>query len=143
MGLTLSLRPVAWLGSTITGRWVNCFTTGTAVRSSVFRVYVSNVRMPRSQRITFSFPSDRMYSAAISHSSIVEDIPRFKSTGFPIRPTHLSSSKFCIFLAPTCTTSTYFITRSAWLGETISVTTPNPVSSLTSARIFRPSSPKP
>ena len=36
---------------------------GTAERSSVLRVYFSKVRMPRSQRMTFSLPPAMMYSA--------------------------------------------------------------------------------
>ena len=52
MGLTLARRPVPWLGSTMIGRWLSFFTTGMAERSSVLRVEVSKVRIPRSQRIT-------------------------------------------------------------------------------------------
>ena len=39
--------------------------------------------MPRSQSITASLPSLRMYSAAIRSSSSVADSPRFRSTGLP------------------------------------------------------------
>ena len=39
-------RPVAWLGSTMIGRWLSPLTLGTIDRSSVFRVESSNVRMP-------------------------------------------------------------------------------------------------
>ena len=143
MGLTFSRIPVAWLGSMMIGRCVKALTTGTAVRSSVLRVYPSKVRIPRSHKMTWSFPSDKMYSADINHSSMVAASPRLRSTGLPIRPTLLSSSKFCIFRAPICTTSTYLTIRSAWLGEVISVTIPNPVSARTSARILSPSSPRP
>ena len=59
-GSTRRRSPVAWLGSTITGRWVWSFSHGTAERSSVKRVAVSNVRMPRSHSITRSLPSLRM-----------------------------------------------------------------------------------
>ena len=59
----------------MTGRCVRSRSTGTADRSSVLRVALSNVRMPRSQRITWPFPCARMYSAAASHSSIVLDGP--------------------------------------------------------------------
>ena len=38
MGPTSVLRPVAWLGSTMTGRCVSSRSTGTAERSSVLRV---------------------------------------------------------------------------------------------------------
>src|SRR5690606_5750714 len=40
-GKTRSLRPAAWLGSTITGRWLKPLTRGTALISSIFRVAVS------------------------------------------------------------------------------------------------------
>src|ERR1039458_3287658 len=66
---TQSARPAAWLGSTITGSGVRSRSTGTAETSRVFRVAVSKVRMPRSQRMTWGLPSARMYSAAASHSS--------------------------------------------------------------------------
>ncbi len=36
-GSTRSRRPAAWLGSTITGRWLSSLSTGTAIRSSVKR----------------------------------------------------------------------------------------------------------
>ncbi len=55
----------------MTGRWVRWWRSGTAARSIVLRVYVSNVRMPRSHRMTFGLPLLTMYSAAISHSSMV------------------------------------------------------------------------
>jgi len=38
MGLTFSRMPVAWLGSTMMGRWVIFLRTGMADRSSVLRV---------------------------------------------------------------------------------------------------------
>ena len=47
-----SRTPDAWLGSTMTGRWLFCLITATAEMSSVLRVAFSNVRMPRSQRMT-------------------------------------------------------------------------------------------
>ena len=50
---TCARIPMPCDGSTITGRWVSAFSTGTAFRSSVFRVIVSNVRMPRSQSTTW------------------------------------------------------------------------------------------
>ena len=60
--------------------------------SSVKRYAVSKVRIPRSHRITFGLPSLRMYSAAISSSSSVEDRPRLISVGLPERPISLSSA---------------------------------------------------
>ena len=38
MGFTYRAAPVAWLGSTTTGRWLSSCSTATAERSSVFRV---------------------------------------------------------------------------------------------------------
>ena len=49
--------------------------------SRVKRVAVSNVRMPRSHRMTFSLPSIVMYSLAWSHSSMVAAMPRLNRTG--------------------------------------------------------------
>ncbi|MNU06048.1 hypothetical protein D3C72_2510920 [compost metagenome] len=40
-GTRISLRPVEWVTSTSTGRWVSCFRIGTAEMSSVFRVHFS------------------------------------------------------------------------------------------------------
>ena len=91
-GSTSERRPAAWLGSTITGRCESSLSTGTAVRSSVKRYAVSNVRIPRSHSSTFGLPSLRMYSAAISSSSSVADSPRLSSTGMPVRPTSASSA---------------------------------------------------
>ena len=85
-GLTSQRLPVACDGSTTTGRWVRWCTTGTAVRSSVLRAYVSNVRMPRSHMMMFGLPAEAMYSAAISHSSIVAPKPRLSITGRPGAP---------------------------------------------------------
>ena len=65
------------------GRTLSFFTTGTAVMSSVKRVDVSNVRIPRSQRMTFVLPCIVMYSLAASHSSIVAAMPRLNSTALP------------------------------------------------------------
>ena len=38
IGATLSRRPVPWLGSAMTGRWLSLWTTGIAEMSMVFRV---------------------------------------------------------------------------------------------------------
>ena len=62
------------------GRFDSFLTTGTAEMSSVKRVAVSNVRMPRSHRMTFGL-CIVMYSLAASHSSMVAAMPRLKSTG--------------------------------------------------------------
>src|SRR5262249_40222238 len=61
-------RPVAWLGSTMIGKWLRPLTFGTIDRSSVFRVESSNVRTPRSQRITWRLPCASTYSADISRT---------------------------------------------------------------------------
>ena len=98
---TRSPLPVAWLGSMTIGRCEYFFTSGITLTSRVFRVYFSNVRIHLSQRMTFGFPDATMYSADISHSSIVEAIPRFKRIGFVVLcPTAFRSSKFCMFRAP-------------------------------------------
>src|SRR3569832_3035889 len=47
-----------------------------------------------------------MYSAAMSHSEMVADIPRFKITGFCTRPTSFRRSKFCMLRVPIWITST-------------------------------------
>src|SRR5260370_473826 len=104
--------PVAWLGSRITGRCVNSFSAGIAAMSQVFRVTVSNVRIPRSHKITSAFPCAVMYSADIRSSFTVLLSPRFNSTGRPHFPSAFSSMKFCMFRAPTCITSAYFATKS-------------------------------
>jgi hypothetical protein len=59
--------------------------TGTAVKSSVLRVNRSKVRIPRSHKTTWSFPSDRMYSADINHfdsprQGTVSDSPTHQAT---------------------------------------------------------------
>ena len=92
--------PVPCDGSTTTGRWVISRSTGTAERSSVLRVARSNVRMPRSHRITLALPADRTYSAAISHSSIVAPKPRLSSTGVRPWPAARSSVKLCMLRLP-------------------------------------------
>ena len=51
-GVTALATPVPCDGSTTMGRWVMARKSGNTPRSSVLRVMVSNVRMPRSQRIT-------------------------------------------------------------------------------------------
>src|SRR5689334_24163359 len=52
IGRTLSRRPVPCDGSAMIGRCDRDFTIGIAEISIVFRVYVSNVRMPRSHSMT-------------------------------------------------------------------------------------------
>src|SRR5213594_4081996 len=81
IGATRFHLPVAWLGSTITGKWDNSFRVGTAAKSRVLRYCVSKVLMPRSQSITLRFPLDMMYSADKRNSFTVADSPRFSSTG--------------------------------------------------------------
>jgi hypothetical protein len=88
------------------------FTFGTADRSSMFRVDSSKLRTPRSQRMTRRFPCDRTYSADIKRSLTVALMPRFSKTGVRVRPTSLSRSKFCMFLAPTWKMSVYCSTMS-------------------------------
>src|SRR5215217_4490719 len=94
----------AWDGSTITGRSVSLFATMTAERSSVKRVLVSNVRIPRSQRTTLSPPALVMYSAARSHSSTVAEKPLLRSTPWSVpaiaAPTLFKRAKFAMLRAP-------------------------------------------
>src|SRR4029079_4046313 len=84
IGATMSRRPAPWLGSAMIGRWLSFLTTGIAEMSKVLRVAVSNVRMPRSQRITSPLPPLSPYSADSSHSSIVAEMPRLSSTGLRV-----------------------------------------------------------
>src|SRR5215472_14182250 len=86
--------PVAWLGSRITGKCVSSFRTGIAEMSQVLRVAVSNVRMPRSHRITSGLPCAVMYSALIRSSLMLLLRPRFSSTGLP----HVSVSRHKLHL---------------------------------------------
>ena len=67
----------------------------------MLRVAVSKVRMPRSHRTTSRLPRWAMYSAAISHSSIVAVMPRLSSTGLPDSPTAWSSPKLAMLRVPT------------------------------------------
>ena len=113
-----------------------------ADKSNVFRVAFSNVRIPRSQSITLLFPPAMMYSALISNSSRVLDSPRLSRIGLSQRPSSLSNSKFCIFLAPTCITSTSLnISRCAAL--MISVTIGSSVSRFAARRSSSPSARSP
>ena len=65
--------------------------TGTAWMSIVLRVAVSNVRMPRSHRITFGLPWETMYSADSSSSFSVVLKPRLSKIGRCTRPTSFSN----------------------------------------------------
>ena len=142
-GTTRSRRPPACDGSTMIGRWLIACTTGTAEMSRVLRVLGSKVRMPRSQRTTSRLPRWATYSAAISHSSMVEVIPRLSSTGLPHSPTACSSPKLAMLRVPICSMSACSATTSTSRASTISVTTGSPVTSRTSARISRPFTPRP
>src|SRR3989338_5898261 len=143
IGPTYSQLPVPWLGSTMTGRWDRFLITGTALRSSVKRVWSSNVRMPRSQRMTLKLPWLRRDSAARRNSVMVAERPRLSSTGLCDWPTSLRSSKFCMLRAPICMTSAYFSTSSMSRTSISSVTTLKPVCLATSRRSLSPSSPNP
>jgi len=68
--------------------------------SSVFLMAVSKVRMPRSHSTMSRLPRCAMYSAAISHSSMVAFMPRFSMTGLPAEPAAWSSAKFCMLRVP-------------------------------------------
>ena len=113
---------------------------GTVASGSVKRVCASNVRMPRSQSITFGLPSFRMYSAASSSSSIVALGPRLSSTG-SISVADRFQQAIVLHVARadlqhvgiSATSSTSSV-------ATTSVTTARPVSSRAVASIFSPSS---
>ena len=124
----------------ITGRWVSSLRTGTALMSRVLRVAVSKVRIPRSQRMTCSFPSERMYSADMRSSSIVVIIPRLRRTGLRQWPTFLRRAKFWTFRAPIWRMSLYSSTRSTSVVFITSVTTGIPTLSPTFLRSLSPSS---
>ena len=79
-----------------------------------------------------------MYSADISHSSIVADKPRFSKIGLSVLPSSFKSSKFCILRAPTWITSTSSTKRSILSADIISVMIGSPVTALAS---FNKSSP--
>jgi thiamine biosynthesis protein ThiI len=100
-GRTRSRRPPECDGSTITGRCESRWATGTALMSRVFLVAFSNVLMPRSHSTMSRLPRWAMYSAAISHSSMVAFMPRLSMTGLPTPPTAWSSGKFCMLRVPT------------------------------------------
>ena len=97
-----------------------------AAGSKVFLVAFSKVRMPRSHMMTSGFPSFIIYSAAMIHSSTVALMPRFKSTGLPLRPAAFRRATFCMFLAPIWSISTYFVYFSMSFSLMISETTGMP-----------------
>ena len=90
--VTYSHLPVPCDGSRITGKCESCLITGIALMSVVLRVYFSKVRMPRSHKATRMLPCDKMYSADINNSSMVDIIPRFNSTGWLASPTACRSA---------------------------------------------------
>ena len=141
-GSTIQAVPAACEGSTITGRCDCRLSSGMAEMSRLLRIIVSKVRMPRSQRMTFSLPPARMYSALMSHSSIVAERPRLSSTGFFVRPRALSRRKFCMLRAPTCRMSTSS-NSGICSSPMISVTIGSPVSRRASRRRSSPLSSRP
>ena len=111
--------------------------------SNVLRVAVSNVRMPRSHRMTSVLPPLRTYSADSSHSSIVAEMPRLSSTGLRACPSSRSSVKFCMLRAPTWKMSEYLSISSIWLTSITSETSFR-FSAFAASRSSRsPSSPSP
>ena len=125
------------------GKWLWPWILGTTDRSSVLRVESSNVRMPRSQRITWRLPSDRMYSADMSRSLTVALMPRLSRIGFLVRPHSLSRSKFCMLRAPIWRMSAYRSTSGTCRGSMTSVTTGMPNRSPAARKILSPSRPSP
>ena len=79
----------------------------------------------------------------MSISSIVAEMPRFRSTGLDDRPARFKSEKFCMLRAPIWMTSPYRSTMSTLSTSIASVTILSPKSRRTSARIFSPSSASP
>ena len=76
-------RPVAWLGSTMIGRWLSPLTFGTIDRSSMFRVE-SSKSGPRARRGSpRGCPAARTYSADISRSLTVALMPALQEDGRP------------------------------------------------------------
>ena len=109
----------------------------------MYRVDVSKVLMPRSQRMIRSFPSLATYSAAIRSSSTEVEAPRLSNTGLSARPTSDRRRKFWLLRAPIWITSVASTTCSTWRGSISSVTTGSPVSSRASRRIASASRPSP
>ena len=120
-----------------------CLRAGIAATENVNRVARSNVRMPRSHRMTCLLPHASTYSAASRNSSSVALMPRFRRTGLAAPPTAASRAKFCIFRVPTWSTSAYRATSGTCSGATTSVTMARPVASRASARNSRPCSARP
>ena len=100
----------------------------------MLRVVVSKVRMPRSHRMIWLFPAEAMYSAAISHSSMVAPKPRLSMTGRPARPQASRSEKFCMLRVPIWRMSAYSAMMSTCDGSMTSVMTGSPLRSRASAR---------
>ena len=109
----------------------------------MFRVAVSKVRMPRSQRMTWVLPPSSRYSAASSHSSTVAENPRLRSTGRRTFPSARSRAKFCMFRAPTWSTSTWSIIEASCDVSSTSATTGSPWRAPDRPRIVSPASPRP
>src|SRR6267143_991553 len=143
IGITLSRKPVPWDGSAMIGRCESLCTTGMTVRSKRLRVAVSKLRTPRSHRMTSWFPSASRYSADSSSSCTVALIPRLRSTGLPQRPASLSSEKFCMLRAPSCTMSDISATQPRPVSSIASVQIRSPVSSRALASSRRPGLPSP
>jgi len=80
-------RPVPWLGSTTTGKWVNHLEEGTDIEIEVFRaggLEGTDAALAEHQVLV---PPSAMYSAARRNSSIVALKPRLRRTGFLDFPT--------------------------------------------------------
>src|SRR5438477_2216806 len=143
MAMTKSALPAPWLGSITIGHCDSFLIIGTVERSSVLRVYVSKVRIPRSQNIRLQLPLESTYSPASSHSSIFMESPRFNKIGFFVLAAPISNWKFCAFLAPICKMSAYSATISACASDNNSVIIARPVSRRALARSLSPFSPSP
>ena len=82
------------------------------------------------------------YSALISHSSKVADMPRLIMTGLSWWPTAFKRSKFCMFRAPIWITSTS-LKRGSWVTSISSVTMGSPVSCRATFKYSSPVAPRP
>jgi hypothetical protein len=89
----------------------------------VFRVYVSNVRMPRSHSITFGLPAATMYSAC--HEALLDRCPepalQHHRAGYP--PRGIQQRVVLHVAGADLRMSAYSATMSTWFGSITSVIT--------------------
>ena len=137
-GATRSRSPAACDGSTMTGRWVRCRSTGTALRSSVFRVDVSKRPDPTLTEEHLLVPLGEYVFGGLQQ--FVEGrahppLQHHRAMG----PPAAESKEFCMFLVPIWRMSALRATPSTSSGDTTSVTTGSPYALPASTSISRPS----